>query len=40
MLEYNKENIKNHLRRYDVGVDANNYTPVSLDEIIAKYKQK
>ena len=37
---YNEENIKNNLRRYDVGVDANNYTPVSLDEIITKYKQK
>lgn len=30
---YNRENLKNHIQRYDVGVDANNYTPVSLDSI-------
>ena len=33
--EYNLENLKNGIKRYDVGVDANNMTPVSADEIIA-----
>ena len=31
---YNFENLKKGLRRYDVGVDANNFKPVSIDEII------
>lgn len=31
--EYNKENQKNGIRRYDVGVDANNYYPVSIETI-------
>ena len=30
---YNFENLKKGLRRYDVGVDANNFKPVSVDEI-------
>ena len=32
---YNLENKENGIRRYDVGVDANNYFPVSVDEIVA-----
>ena len=32
---YNELNRKQGLMRYDVGVDANNYLPVSLDEIRA-----
>lgn len=31
---YNYENLQKGLRRYDVGVDANNFKPVSIDEII------
>ena len=31
---YNFENLKKGLRRYDVGVDANYFKPVSIDEII------
>lgn len=31
--EYNTQNKENGLLRYDVGVDANNYKPVSLEEI-------
>lgn len=30
---YNQKNITDGIRRYDVGVDANNYYPVSLDQI-------
>ena len=31
---YNFENLQKGLRRYDVGVDANNFKPVSIDELI------
>jgi calcineurin-like phosphoesterase family protein len=31
--KYNKENRENGILRYDVGVDANNYAPVSIKEI-------
>lgn len=31
---YNEDMKKRDIRRYDVGVDANDYAPVSLDEII------
>lgn len=31
---YNKENLENGIKRYDVGVDANNYYPVSLNDIV------
>ena len=31
---YNYENLQKGLRKYDVGVDANNFKPVSIDEII------
>ena len=30
---YNLENIRNGIRRYDVGVDANNYFPVSIYQV-------
>ncbi|MBQ3295468.1 MAG: hypothetical protein IJH00_03165 [Erysipelotrichaceae bacterium] len=33
-VDYNLKNLKNGIRRFDVGVDANNYFPVSLDAII------
>ncbi|WP_455780783.1 metallophosphoesterase [Megasphaera elsdenii] len=33
--DYNLEQRRQHLRRYDVGVDANHYTPVSLETILA-----
>ena len=32
--DYNIEQKKQGIRRYDVGVDANNYEPVSLKEIL------
>lgn len=32
--EYNIENKRKHILRYDVGVDANNYFPVSTKEIL------
>ena len=33
--DYNLQNLQNGIRRYDVGVDANNMSPVGADEIIA-----
>ena len=30
---YNEENAENGIRRYDVGVDANNFCPVSAEQI-------
>ncbi|MCD8068987.1 MAG: metallophosphoesterase family protein [Lachnospiraceae bacterium] len=32
--EYNLKNRENGILRYDVGMDANNFTPVSLEEIV------
>ena len=32
---YNEWNRDNGIRRYDVGVDANGYTPVSAEQIVA-----
>lgn len=34
-FDYNEENRKNRILRYDVGVDANNFRPVSAEEIIS-----
>lgn len=34
---YNKNNIDDGLRRYDVGVDANRFTPISIEDILQKY---
>lgn len=31
--EYNQANIRDGIRRYDVGVDANNYCPVSIEQV-------
>jgi calcineurin-like phosphoesterase family protein len=36
--EYNLNNIRNGIRRYDVGVDANGFKPVSLEEIVEKFR--
>ncbi len=36
--EYNQRNRDLGILRYDVGVDANNYCPVSRDEILAFFK--
>lgn len=33
--EYNLQMKEEGIRRYDVGIDANNYKPVSLEEILA-----
>lgn len=35
--EYNTFNIENGIRKYDVGFDANDGTPVSIEEIIEKF---
>ena len=37
-MEYNLRNKEKGIRRYDIGVDANNYTPVSIDYIIDFFK--
>lgn len=37
--EYNQENIKLGIRRYDVGVDANDYKPVSIEQIINSFEK-
>lgn len=37
---YNTDNIKQGIRRYDVGVDANEYKPISLEEIFAMFDQQ
>ena len=36
--EYNIDNIQNGFKRFDVGVDANNFTPVSIDKILQLFK--
>ena len=36
--EYNIDNIQNGFKRFDVGVDANNFTPVSIDRILQLFK--
>ena len=33
-MEYNQRSLADNIRRYDVGVDANNMSPVSIEEII------
>ena len=38
--DYNYKNRKKGLRRYDVGVDANQMAPVSLEEIFAFFELK
>lgn len=38
--EYNIANRDQGIRRYDVGVDANNYYPVSLDAILEFFGEK
>ena len=38
--EYNKWHIENNIARYDVGVDANNYYPVKIQDIISKFPVK
>lgn len=38
--EYNEANRAEGIRRYDVGVDANNFYPVSLDEILKFFEIK
>ncbi len=38
--EYNEKNRARGILRYDVGVDANDYAPVSRDEILAFFKDE
>lgn len=35
---YNRENQEKGLRRFDIGVDANDYAPVSLEEVLRMAK--
>lgn len=35
--DYNKRNIEQGIMRYDVGVDANDYHPVLIDDIFKKF---
>ena len=35
---YNKKNYEKHIFRYDVGVDANNFFPVSIEQIYNFFK--
>lgn len=37
--EYNIKNLKRGVLRYDVGVDANSYRPICIDEIISLVKR-
>ena len=37
--DYNYKNLEKGLRRYDVGVDANQMTPVSLEEVFTFFAQ-
>ncbi len=36
--DYNFQNLEKGLRRFDVGVDANNMFPISIDDIIAFFE--
>lgn len=38
--EYNMQQRANGIKRYDVGVDANHFTPVSIEEIVAFFEEK
>ncbi len=38
--EYNEKNRARNILRYDVGVDANDYAPISRDEILAFFKDE
>lgn len=38
-MEYNISNRENKLLRYDVGVDANDFAPVSIEEIMEFFKE-
>ena len=37
--DYNIQNINDDFRRYDVGVDANDFIPVAITEIIKKFEK-
>jgi calcineurin-like phosphoesterase family protein len=37
---YNEEQRYRGIKRYDVGVDANNFTPISIEEIVAFFDKK
>lgn len=37
-MDYNEKNRAEGIRRYDVGVDANNYLPVSVKQIIGFFE--
>ena len=40
MPAYNRQQARKGLRRYDVGVDANGYKPVSIESIIKFIEEK
>lgn len=37
--DYNSNNLKNGILRYDFGVDANGMAPVSAEEIVAFFRE-
>ena len=39
-MEYNEANRAEGIRRYDVGVDANNFFPVSVKQIVDFFGEK
>ena len=39
-MDYNEENRAEGIRRYDVGVDANNFFPISAKQIIDFFKKR
>lgn len=38
--DYNFDNVMNGFRRFDVGVDANGFTPVSIEDIIDAFERR
>jgi calcineurin-like phosphoesterase family protein len=40
LADYNYQNLERGLRRFDVGVDVNNMSPVSIDDIVAFFDNK
>ena len=39
-MDYNERNRAEDVKRYDIGVDANNFFPVSVKQIIDFFERK
>ena len=39
-MDYNEQNRKEGVLRYDVGIDANNYYPVSVKQILEFFNEE